>query len=105
MNVSYLKPPPREILFKIARNCSSKDNQNNTSSVIKKVSQSEFKNEENSRSYLSDSSGSCSSEKGDESSDNGSDYDAKKSKPKKSSTVKKQSVSNKNSSILALKES
>lgn len=106
INVSYLKPPPRELLFKIARNCSSKDIQTNTSSVIKKASYTEFRNEENSRSYLSDSSDSSNSDKGDVSSDNeGSDYDAKRTKPKKTSTVKKQPTSTKASSILALKES
>jgi hypothetical protein len=104
--MSYLKPPPRELLFRIHRNCSNKDTALIPNSLsIKKASNAEIRNEDNSRSYLSES-GSSSSNQGGEGSDNeGSDYETRKRKTKKTSTVKKLLTSTKASSLLALKES
>ncbi len=90
--MSYLKPPPKELLFRIYRNCSNKDSTttiNPNSSSTKKPSNVDIRNEENSRSYMSSESGSSSNEGGEGSENDGSDYETKKRKTKKTSTVKK----------------
>jgi len=93
INMSYLKPPPKELLFRIYRNCSNKDSTttsiNPNSSSTKKPSNVDIRNEDNSRSYMSSESGSSSNEGGDGSENDGSDYETKKRKTKKTSTVKK----------------
>jgi hypothetical protein len=91
--MSYLKPPPKELLFRIYRNCSTKDTTtaavvNPNSSSTKKTSLGDMRNEDNSRSYLSESD-SSSNQEGEDSEHDGSDYEAKKRKTKKTSTVKK----------------
>jgi hypothetical protein len=92
--MSYLKPPPKELLFRIYRNCSTKDTTtaalvNPNSSSTKKTSLGDMRNEDNSRSYLSESDSSSSNQEGEDSEHDGSDYEAKKRKTKKTSTVKK----------------
>ena len=49
INLSYLKTPPRELLFRIARNISIKDGVSNNSSVIKKPNL--LTQNDNTRSY------------------------------------------------------